>query len=152
VKIISTNRKAKYHYHILETYEAGIELKGSEVKSLRNRSCSIDESFVRIEAGEAFIYNMHIPEFEKTSYFKVDPKRTRKLLLHKKEIKRLSGLVTQKGFTIIPLKAYFNQRGLAKVEIALCKGRKYYDKRKKIKEEIMQRETQRILKRFGKKI
>jgi len=151
LKIVSTNRKAKHRYQILEIYEAGIELKGMEAKSLRSKGCSIDESFVRIEKNEAFIYNMHIPEFEKASYFKVDPKRTRKLLLHKNQIKRLAGLVSQKGFTIIPLKVYFNQKGLVKVEIAVCKGIKSYDKRKKFKEEIMQREAQRALKRFGKK-
>jgi SsrA-binding protein len=150
MKIVATNKKAKYNYQIIEVYEAGIELRGNEVKSLRTKGCSLDESFVRIEKGEAFIYNMHIPEFDKSYYFKHDPKRIRKLLLHKKEIVRLSGLTTQKGFTIIPLKVYFNEKGLVKIEIALAKGRRRYDKRRKLKTEIVQREIQRTLKRFRK--
>jgi SsrA-binding protein len=150
MKIVATNRKAKHNYHIIETYEAGIELRGNEVKSLRMRGCSIEESFARLEAGEVFIYNMHIPEFDKSSYFRAEPKRLRKLLLHKSEIKRLLGATTQRGFTLIPLKVYFNERGIAKIEIALAKGKRYYDKRRKLKEEILQRETQRILKKFHK--
>ena len=148
MKIVSTNRKARRDYQIIETLEAGIELKGNEVKSLRTRSCSIDESFARVDRGELFLYNMHIPEFEKSSFFKPEPKRIRKLLLHKKEIKRLIGLTTQRGFTIIPLKVYFNDKGIAKIEIALAKGKHVFDKRKKIKEEIVKRETQRSLKKF----
>ena len=148
MRIVATNRKAKHDYQILETYQAGIELKGMEVKSLRNKGCSLDDSFARIEGGEAFLYNMHIPEFDKTSYFKVDPKRTRKLLLHKREIKKLLGLTTQKGLTLIPLKVFFNERGLIKIEFALAKGRKVYDKRRKIKEEIEKKETQRVLKKY----
>lgn len=151
MKIIVTNRKAKRDYQVLETYEAGIELKGTEVKSLRNKGCSIDDSFGRVEGQEVIIYNMHIPEFDKSSYFKADPKRIRKLLLHKREIKKLLGATTQKGLTIIPLKIFFNDRGWAKVEIALAKGRKTYDKRKKIKEDIEKRETQRALKKYYRK-
>jgi len=149
-RVISTNRKAKHNYDILEVYEAGIELKGSEVKSLRCRQCSIDESFARIEQGEVFLYNMHIAEFNKSSYFKPDPKRVRKLLLHKREIKRLLGLVTLKRLTLIPLKVYFNQRGIAKVELALAKGRRSYEKKKKIKENIAKEEAERALRRFYK--
>jgi SsrA-binding protein len=148
MKIIATNRKAKRDYEILEIYEAGIELKGNEVKSLRSNGCAIEEAFARVEAGEVFLYNLHIPEYEKSFYFKSSPKRTRKLLLHKKEIKRLIGLTSQKGFTIIPLKIYFNERGIVKVEICLAKGRLLYDKRRKIKEEIVERETKKALKRF----
>lgn len=148
MKIVATNRKAKQDYQIMEAYEAGIALAGNEVKSLRTMSCSLNDSFVRVERGEAFLYNMHIPEFEKSSYFKPDPKRIRKLLLHKKEIKRLVGFSAQKGLTIVPLKVYFNDRGMAKVEIALAKGRHVYDKRKKIKEEIVKREIQRTLKKY----
>jgi len=151
VKVVATNRKARRDYEVIENYEAGIELEGSEVKSLRTRSCSIEEGFVRIEGNEAFLYNVHIPEFEKSSYFKVDPKRTRKLLLHKRQLKRLLGLTSQRGLTIIPLKVYFNKRGLAKIEIALAKGKRIYDKRRKIKEELAQREAQRALKKFHKK-
>lgn len=148
MKIISTNRKARRDFNIGETYEAGIELKGNEVKSLRVRSCSIDESFARMEAGEVFLYNMHIPEFEKSFYFKPDPKRVRKLLFHKKEIKRLVGLTAQRGFTLIPLKVYFNDRGIAKVEISLAKGKHVFDKRKKIKENIIKKDIARSMKRY----
>ncbi len=146
MKAVSTNRKARRDYQIVETYEAGLSLRGNEVKSLRTMNCSIEESFARIEHGEAFLYNMHIPEFTKSSFFKTEPKRTRKLLFHKKEIKKLIGLTVQKGFTLVPLKVYFNDRGIAKVQIALAKGRAVYDKRRKIKEKIIKRETQRALK------
>lgn len=148
MKIVTTNRKARRDYQILETYQVGIELKGSEVKSLRTRSCSIDDSFARIEHGELFLYNMHIPEFGQSSFIKTDPKRTRKLLVHKKEIRKLIGLTTQKGFTLIPLKVLFNDRGIAKLDIALVKGKHSYDKRRKLKEDIINRETRRTLKRF----
>jgi len=151
MKVISTNRRARHDYQILETLEAGIELKGNEVKSLRTQSCSLNESFARIERGELFLYNMYIPEFEKSSFFKPEPKRIRKLLIHKKEIKRLIGLTVQRGFTIIPLKIYFNDRGIAKIEIALAKGKHIFDKRKKFKEAIVKRETQRAMKEFYRK-
>jgi len=150
-KPVATNRKAKRDYQILETYEAGIELKGNEVKSLRTKGCTLDDSFARIESQELFLYNAHIPEFEKSSFFKAAPKRTRKLLVHKAEIKKLLGLTTQRGLTLIPLKVYFNQRGIAKVEMALAKGKHSFDKRKKIREKIVNRETERTLKRFYRK-
>ena len=151
IKIISFNRKAKRDYDILETYEAGIVLKGDEVKSLRNRSCSIEESFARVERGEVFLYNAHIPEFEKSSYFRSDPKRTRKLLLHKQEISRLIGFIAQKGFTLIPLKVYFTPRGIVKVELGAAKGRRLYDKRQKIKKEIIDKEITREMKRLSRR-
>ena len=147
-KIISSNRKAKKNYEIFDSYEAGVSLRGDEVKSLRNQNCSIEESFVRIENQEAILYNMHIPEFLKSSYFKSNPRRPRKLLLHKKEISRLIGLTTQKGYTIIPLKVYSNERRLVKIEIALAKGRRLFDKRQKIKDEFQKRETQRQLRKY----
>jgi len=147
-KVVATNRKARRDYQIVETYEAGIELKGNEVKSLRIRGCTLDDSFARIERGELFLYNVHIPEFEKSSYFKTEPKRTRKLLVHKKEIKKLTGTMAQKGLTLIPLKVYLNDRGKIKVEIALAKGKHTFDKRKKLKDDIIERETQRALKGF----
>lgn len=151
MKIVVTNRKARRDYQILETLEAGVELKGNEVKSLRAKGCSIDDSFARVEAGEVFIHNMHISEFEKSFYFRPVPKRMRRLLLHKKEIKRLIGATTQAGLTLIPLKVYFNNRGIAKIEIALAKGRRIYDKRRKLKEELMKREAQAALKRYQRK-
>jgi len=151
MKIVATNRKAKRDYQVLEKYEAGIELKGTEVKSLRTRGCSLDDAFARVERGEIFIYNMHIPEFEKSSYFKVNTRRVRKLLLKKREIKRLLGATAQKGLTLIPLKVFFNDRGWAKVEIALAKGRHVYDKRRKIKEDIEKREAERAMKKYRKR-
>ena len=147
-KIISSNRKARKNYEIFDSYEAGISLRGDEVKSLRNQNCSIEESFVRIENQEALLYNMYIPEFLKSSYFKSNPRRPRKLLLHKKEISKLTGLTTQKGYTLVPLKAYSNERGFIKIVIALAKGRRLFDKRQKIKEEFQKRETQRQLKKY----
>lgn len=147
-KLVATNRKARREYQILEAHEAGIALRGTEVKSLRTKGCSIDDSFGRLEQGEVYLYNMHIPEFEKSSYFKPEPKRVRKLLLHRKEIERFIGFMIQRGFTLIPLKVYFNDRGIAKVEIALARGRLLYDKRRKIKEGIADREAERELKRF----
>ena len=151
MKIVTTNRKATLNYYIIEVYEAGIALKGNEVKSLRLKNCSIENSFVRIENGEAILYDMHIAEYNKSSYFKTDPKRPRKLLLHKREIERLYGYLTKKGFTIVPLKVYFNERGIAKVEIALVKGKLLYDKRRKIKEEIVKREIDREIKKSYRK-
>jgi len=147
-KAVATNRKARHDYQIIETYEAGIELKGNEVKSLRTKGCTLNDSFARIERGELFLYNAHIPEFEKSSFFRPEPKRTRKLLVHKKEIKKLVGLTTQRGLTLIPTKVYFNERGRVKVEIALARGKHTFDKRKKLKDDIAERETQRALKRF----
>lgn len=149
-KLIATNRKARRDYQIIETYETGIELKGNEVKSLRSRGCTLDDSFGRIEKGELFLYNLHIPEFAKSSFFKPEPKRTRRLLVHKKEIRKLIGLTAKRGLTLVPLRVYFNQRGKAKVEIALAKGKHTFDKRKKLREEIVKKETQRALKRFSK--
>ncbi|MBN3040058.1 MAG: SsrA-binding protein SmpB [Candidatus Omnitrophica bacterium] len=146
MKAVATNRKARRDYNILEVFEAGIELKGSEVKSLRSKNCSLEDSFARIDRGEIFLHNMHISEFEKTSYFKTEPKRIRKLLAHKQEIKKLTGYITQRGFTLIPLKVYFNERGIVKIEIALAKGKHSFDKRKKIKNDIIKREAQRALK------
>jgi SsrA-binding protein len=147
-KTIATNRKAKKNYHLSDSYEAGIALRGDEVKSLRFSRCSIEESFARIENGEAILYNMHIPEFSKSSYFKSNPRRPRKLLLHKKEIDRLFGLTSQRGYTLIPVRLYFNPRGIAKVEVALAKGKHLYDKRRKIREEYTKREAQRQMKKY----
>lgn len=149
MKIVANNRKARHNYIIEQTLEAGIVLKGAEVKSLREGKCSIDESYISLKRGEAFIYNMHISEFTKTSAFKVDPRRERKLLLHKREIKHLTGAVSRKGFTIIPLKVYFNEQGRAKIEIALCRGRKLYDKRRKLKDKAVKRDIkQQLRKRY----
>ena len=145
-KIVARNKKARHNFQVLEVYEAGIALRGDEVKSLREGKCSIQESFARIQKGEVILYNMHIPEFQQAGVFKSEPKRERKLLLHRREISRLSGLVAQKGYTLVPLEVYFNEKNMVKVELAVVKGRKLYDKRRKLKEEITKREIARQMK------
>lgn len=128
----AVNRKARFDYHIFESLEAGIELKGTEVKSIREGRASLKDSFARVDEGELFLYNCHIAPYEFGNRANVEPMRRRKLLLHKNQIARLAGQISQKGFTIIPLKIYF-KRGIAKVEIALAKGKLLYDKRESIK-------------------
>lgn len=123
-KMIANNKKAYHDYFILDTYEAGIALAGTEVKSLRMGKCSIKESFIRIEDGEVFIYGMHISPYEKGNIFNKDPLRVRKLLLHKSEINKLIGKTKEKGMAIVPLKVYFS-KSLVKVEIGLAKGKNY---------------------------
>ncbi len=139
-KIVVNNRKAYHNYEILEEYEAGLVLKGGEVKSLRASKASLQDSFCKIQNGEIFIYNMHIAPYEYTGSFKYYPKRPRKLLLHKNEINRLLGKTTQKGLTILPIKVYFNKRGLAKVSIALAKRRKTHDKKEYLKKKDLERQ------------
>ena len=150
MEIITNNNKARHDYKFFDKFEAGIVLKGTEVKSIRTSGCTIADSFVLIEGMQAFLYNMHIPEFAKSSYFKAEPKRIRKLLLNKQELKKLTGLVTQKGLTIIPTKVYFSDKGLVKLEIATAKGTTQYDKRSKIKNNIVDREIAREMKNFRK--
>ena len=130
-RLIANNKKAYHDYFIEETYEAGIALHGTEVKSLRMGKCSIKESFVRIENEEVYIYGMHISPYEKGNIFNRDPLRVKKLLLHKSEIRKMKGKIAEKGYTLVPLKVYFN-RSLVKVEIGLAKGKKLYDKRQDI--------------------
>ena len=144
--VIATNRKARRDYEILESLECGIELKGSEVKSLRAAKINLNDSFARFEGAEIFLYNAHISHYAQASYLNVDPDRQRKLLLHKKQIERINGKLTQKGLTLIPLKIYFNARGFAKIELGLCKGKKLYDKRESVK----RRETDKLLRRIIK--
>ena len=127
-KLIANNKKAYHDYFILEKYEAGIVLHGTEVKSLRMGKCSIKEAFIRIEDGEMFIYGMHISPYEKGNIFNKDPLRVRKLLMHKKEINKLFGTIKQEGLTLIPLSLYFKDSRV-KVQVGLCKGKKLYDKR-----------------------
>ncbi len=148
MKIVAVNRKAKRDYEILETLEAGIELKGSEVKSLREGNVSIKDAFAKIEDGEVWLYNFRISPYKYSTAFVPDPERPKKLLLHKREIRKLTGKVAEKGLTLIPLKVYFNKRGWAKVELALAKGRKLYDKRELIKRKTLEREAQRAMKRY----
>lgn len=144
-KLIANNKKAYHDYFILEKYEAGIVLHGTEVKSLRMGQCSIKEAFIRIENGEMFIYGMHVSPYEKGNIFNKDPLRPRKLLLHKYEINKLLGKTKEKGIAIVPLKVYF-KGSLVKVEIGLAKGKKLYDKRQDIARKDQQREASRDFK------
>ena len=145
IKLVANNKKAYHDYFILENYETGIALHGTEVKSLRMGKCSIKESFVRIEKGEVFIYGMHITPYEKGNIFNKDPLRVRKLLLHKSEINRMASKVKEKGFTLVPLQVYF-KGSLVKVEIGLARGKKLYDKRDDIAKKDQRRETEREFK------
>ena len=144
-RLIANNKKAYHDYFIEETYEAGIALHGTEVKSLRMGKCSIKESFVRIENEEVYIYGMHISPYEKGNIFNRDPLRVKKLLLHKSEIRKMKGKIAEKGYTLVPLKVYFN-RSLVKVEIGLAKGKKLYDKRQDIAKKDQRREAEREFK------
>ncbi|MGI6604701.1 MAG: SsrA-binding protein SmpB [Firmicutes bacterium] len=145
-RLVTENRKARHDYHILETYEAGLALIGTEVKSLREGKANLQDSFARVENGEVILYNMHISPYQKGGYVNHEPKRPRKLLLHKREITRLEQSVRQKGLTMVPLSVYFNDRGLAKVSLALAQGKKLYDKR----EDVARREAQRDVERAFK--
>lgn len=145
VKLIANNKKAYHDFFILDTYEAGIALHGTEVKSLRMGKCSIKESFIRIEDGEVFIYGMHISPYEKGNIFNKDPLRVKKLLLHKEEIHKLLGKTQEKGMSIVPLKVYL-KGSLVKVEIGLSKGKKLYDKRQDIAKKDQKREAEREFK------
>ena len=145
IKLIANNKKAYHDYFIVDTYEAGISLVGTEVKSLRMGKCSIKESFIRPENEEMYIYQMHVSPYEKGNIFNKDPLRVRKLLLHKYEIRKIMGQVAQKGYTIVPLKVYFKD-SLVKVEIGLARGKKLYDKRDTIAKKDMKREAERDFK------
>ena len=144
-RLIANNKKAYHDYFIEETYEAGIALHGTEVKSLRMGKCSIKESFVRIENEEVYIYGMHISPYEKGNIFNKDPLRVRKLLLHRSEIRKMIGKMSQKGYTLVPLQVYF-KGSLIKVEIALAKGKKLYDKREDIAKKDQRRAAEREFK------
>ena len=144
-KLIANNKKAYHDYFIEDKYEAGISLAGTEVKSLRMGRCSVKEAFIRIEKGEVYVYNMHIAAYEKGNIFNKDPLRVRKLLLHKREIRKIEGQIAQKGYTVVPLSVYFSGR-LVKVEIGLAKGKKLYDKRQDIAKKDQRREAERKFK------
>lgn len=149
-KVIATNRKLFRDYEVLETLECGIELKGSEVKSLRDAKSNIDDAFARVDGSQIYLYNCHITPYEKASYFKEEATRPRRLLLHKKQIKKLIGQTTQRGFTLAPMKMYFNSRGLAKVALSLVRGKKLYDRRKDIKAREVDREMRRAARQRNK--
>ena len=138
-----SNRKARYDYHILETYEAGIVLKGPEVKSLRAGKASLQDSFARVEKGEVYLYQLHVSPYTYTHHEDLSPTRTRKLLLHQQEIKRLEGRVQEKGLTLVPLEVFFNKKGIAKVSLALAKGKRGPDRREDLKRRDLEREVRR---------
>ncbi|MCR5768773.1 MAG: SsrA-binding protein SmpB [Lachnospiraceae bacterium] len=141
-KLVANNKKAYFDYFIEDTYEAGIELVGTEVKSIRMGKCSIKESFIQVENNEMYIYGMHVSPYEKGNIFNKDPLRTRKLLLHRNEIMKLKGQTAEKGYTIVPLTVYLKE-GLVKVSIGLAKGKKLYDKRESIARKDEKRNLER---------
>ncbi len=145
MKLIANNKKAYFDYFIEDKYEAGIALHGTEVKSLRMGKCSVKESFIRIENGELFLYNMHISPYEKGNIFNKDPLRVRKLLMHKFQINKISGQLAQKGFTLVPLSIYF-KGSLVKMEVGLARGKKLYDKRDVIAKKDQRREAEKEFK------
>lgn len=145
IKIVCQNKKARHDYHIIHTYEAGIVLKGTEVKSIRAGKINISDSYAKIKNGEVWLINAHISEYEKGNYNNHDPLRDRKLLLNKREIRKLISYTQEKGMTLVPLKVYF-KKGKAKVELAVAKGKKLYDKREDIAKKDLQREYQRKIK------
>lgn len=145
IKLIANNKKARHDYFLEETYEAGISLHGTEVKSLRQGKCSIKEAFIHIEDGEVILYGMNISPYEKGNIFNRDPLRPKKLLMHKYEINKLLGKMKEKGYTIVPVEVYF-KGSLVKVKIALAKGKKLYDKRQDIAKKDAQREAEREFK------
>lgn len=144
-KLIANNKKAYHDFFLEERYEAGIELHGTEVKSMRMGKCSIKEAFIRIENGEVIIYGMHVSPYEKGNIFNRDPLRPKKLLMHKSEIRKLIGKIAEKGYTLVPVEVYF-KGSLVKVDIALAKGKKQYDKRQDIAKKDAKREVERDFK------
>ena len=144
-RLIANNKKAYHDFFIDETYECGIALHGTEVKSMRMGKCSIKEAFVRIEDGEVFVYGMHVSPYEKGNIFNKDPLRVKKLLLHKYEINKLLGKIKEKGYTLVPLQVYFKD-GKVKVEIGLARGKKLYDKREAIAKKDQRREAEKEFK------
>lgn len=147
MKVVTTNSKASYNYEILEKYEAGISLLGSEVKSIREGRISLKECYAETKGGDIFLVNCHISPYEAANRFNHEPRREKKLLLHRREIKRLMGKIREKGLALIPTKVYFNDKGKVKVEIALARGKKVYQKREAIRERDREREMRAELKR-----
>ena len=145
-KVIAKNKRAFHDYEILETFEAGIELTGTEVRSLRDNNCQLTDCFALVRGGEVWLHNVHIKPFAQGSYNNPDPDRKRKLLLHKKEIRYLAEKTQEKGMAIVPLKIYFKDNSLVKVEIAVARGKKLYDKRQSMAERDTKREIERTLK------
>lgn len=147
--LIAENRKARHKYEVLETVECGMILRGTEVKSLRNGKCSLDESYGRILNGTLWLVGCDIPEYKMGGFWNHEPKRNRQLLLHKRELNRFVGRAHEKGLTLVPLKLYFNERGIAKCLLGLCKGMQMHDKREKLKQNDARREMERAVRRKG---
>jgi len=147
-KVVATNKKAFHDFHIEETMEAGIVLKGSEVKSLRAGKVNLRDSYAKIKNGEIFLVNVHISPYSHATYDRQDPRRQRKLLLHRREIRKLIGKVQERGFSLVPLRIYFNERGKAKVELALARGKRLYDKRAALKQKQLDREAERAVRAY----
>lgn len=148
-RIVADNRKARFNYEILDTYEAGIALTGTEVKSLRTGKATIGESYAGPSGEELFLFNAYIPEYLQANRFNHEPRRPRRLLLHKRQIDKLIGATQREGFTVIPLKIYFNERGRAKVELGLGRGKKLHDKRETEKQRTWNREKARLMREKG---
>ena len=146
-KLIANNRKARHDFFIDEVYEAGIVLTGTEIKSIRQGKINLKESFAKVEKGEVVVYQMHISPYEQGNRYNVDPVRPRKLLLHKQQIRKLIGYTTQKGLTLMPLSVYIDERGRAKMELAIARGKKLYDKREDIAKRDSERRIQQELKK-----
>src|ERR687893_36675 len=144
-RVVADNRKARFNYEILDTYEAGIALTGTEVKSLRQGKANIGESYAGPSGEELFLFNAHIPEYLQANRFNHEPRRPRKLLLHRRQIDKLIGASQREGFTVVPLKVYFNERGRAKVELGLGRGKKLHDKRETEKKRTWNRERSRLM-------
>lgn len=146
-KIVANNKKARHDYFIEDTYEAGIVLTGTEIKSVRMGKVSIKESYAKIDGGEVMLLGMNISPYEQGNRFNVEPLRPRKLLLHKQEIRKLIGYTTQKGLTLVPLQMYINEKGLAKIEIGIARGKKNYDKRDDIAKRDAERRMQQVMRK-----
>ena len=146
-KLIANNRKARHDFFIDEVYEAGIVLTGTEIKSIRQGKINLKESFAKVEKGEVVVYQMHISPYEQGNRYNVDPVRPRKLLLHNQQIRKLIGYTTQKGLTLVPLSVYIDERGRAKMELAIARGKKLYDKREDIAKRDSERSIQQELKK-----
>ena len=149
-KIVATNKKARHDYFIEDVYEAGMVLTGTEIKSIRQGRINLKESYARIEGNELVIYGMHISPYEQGNRFNVDPLRPRKLLLHRQEIRKLIGYTTQKGLTLVPLQVYLNEKGLAKMEVAVARGKKNYDKRDDMAKRDADRRIQQEMKQSAR--
>ena len=149
-KVVSQNKKARHDYFIEETYECGIVLTGTEIKSVRQGRLNLKDSYAKVENSEVIVYNMHISPYEQGNRYNVEAKRPRKLLLHKKEIRKLVGYTAQEGLTLIPLSVYLNDRGLAKVELAVARGKKNYDKRDVMAKKDADRKMQQAIKNYNR--